>query len=78
MLEFLIPIPNILAQFACMVDQAYYANILYSVGYLPFMHRNYKRGDRVQLYYFSFLWAMSICGVILYLTGWSIEDLIFI
>ena len=78
MFELLIPLPNILAQFACMVNQAFYANLIYCIGYPPFMWRNYKRGDRVQLYYFSFLWVMSICGVILYLTGWSIEDLIFI
>lgn len=75
MLEFLIPIPNILAQFACMIDQAYYANILYSVGYLPFMYRNYKRGDKFQLCYFSFLWVMSIFGIILHLIGWSIMDI---
>lgn len=67
MLEFLIPIPNILAQFACMVDQAYYANILYSVGYLLFIYHNIKIGDTTQFYYFSILEVMALGGVVLYL-----------
>ena len=76
MLELLIPLPNVLAQFACMVDQAYYANLLYSVGYLPFMHRNYKRGDRFQLGYFTFLWVMALVGVVMHLKGWSLISLL--
>jgi len=76
MLELLITLPNILAQFACMVNKAFYANLIYCVGYIPFIYRNHKRGDNIQKWYFIFLWVMSICGVVLYLMGWSVEDLV--
>lgn len=75
MLELLITIPNILAQFACMINQAYYANLIYCFGYPLFMWRNFKQKDRVQLYYFSFLWVMSICGVLMYWMGWNVKDI---
>ena len=75
MIELLLQLPNICAQFACMVDQAYYANLLYTVGYLPFIHRNYKKGDMFHLRYFAFLWTMSIAGVVMHLMGWSLLDL---
>ena len=75
-LEFLLATPNILAQFACMANLAFYANVLYSVGYLPFIWRNYKRGDKFQLNYFSFIWVMAVFGVVAYLMGWDLPGIL--
>jgi len=75
-IELLLTIPNILASLMCMFNLAFYANILFCIGFLPFIVINYKRRDNMHLFYFSVLWVMSICGVVLYLMGWSIEDLI--
>jgi hypothetical protein len=74
MIELLIPLPNILAQFAITCNQAYYANLLYCIGYPPFMYRNWKRGDKIQFGYFSFLWVLSILGVFMYVMGWGFRD----
>lgn len=76
MLNLLIPLPNILAQFACTFNQAFYANVLYCIGYPPFMYRNWKRGDNMQLGYFSFLWALSVFGVVAYLMGWDLAGIL--
>lgn len=63
MIELLIPLPNILAQVAITLDKALYANLLYVIGYPPFIYRNWKQGDKIQLGYFSFLWVLSVVGV---------------
>jgi hypothetical protein len=76
MIEFLIPLPNILAQFAITCNQAYYANLLYCIGYPPFMYRNWKRGDNLQLGYFSLLWVLSALGVVSYLMGWDLSGIL--
>jgi uncharacterized membrane protein len=75
MLELLITLPNILASIMCMFGLAYQANILFSIGFIPFIYRNYKQGDKVQLRYFIFLWVLAVVGVILHWVGWSVEDL---
>jgi hypothetical protein len=60
-------IPNLLAGYLTMQNNAFLANCAYIVGYLPFIHRNIKRKDFVQAPYFLILWVMSVVGVIKFL-----------
>jgi hypothetical protein len=75
-LEFLLSIPNIAASFMCMAGFAYYANILFCIGFPPFIIINLRRNDRVHTFYFTLLWCMSLLGVLLYLMKWDISKLI--
>lgn len=73
--ENLISLPNILASLMCMFGLAFHANVLFSFGFLPFIWRNHKKGDKVQKTYFIILEVMAVIGVILHLMGWSIEEI---
>lgn len=76
-LEFLLSTPNILASLMYMFGLAFHANILFSLGFIPFIYRNYKQGDKVQLNYFIFLWVLAVMGVVIHVMGWNVEDLLF-
>lgn len=67
MIELLIILPNLIAQLFCSMNKAYYSNVIYSFGYLLFIHHNLKIGDTTQLQYFSILEVMAVSGVIGYL-----------
>jgi hypothetical protein len=60
-------IPNLIAAYMVMVNNAFYANLIYCFGYLLFIWHNYEIKDKSQLIYFTILEAMSIIGVLLYL-----------
>ena len=66
MLEFLLLIPNLTAQFMVTIDKAYHSNLIFSVGNLILIYHNYQIQD-VQMYYFILLEVMSVSGVILHL-----------
>jgi hypothetical protein len=66
MLEFLLLIPNLTAQFMVTLDKAYHSNVIFSIGNLILIYHNYQIHD-VQMYYFIMLEVMSVSGVILYL-----------
>jgi hypothetical protein len=65
MLEFLILLPNLTAQFMITLDKAYYSNVIFSVGNLVLIFHNYQIHD-VQMYYFMLLEVMSVAGIILH------------
>ena len=67
--------PNLLASLMCMFEFAYYANILFFVGFIPFIWRNYKQNDRVQMKYFIKLWLMAIGGIVIHLIGWNLSEI---
>lgn len=69
-------LPNLFAGFLLMGNQAFLANAVYTAGYIPFIMRNKRQGDNSQVVYFVILEIMSVIGVLFYLMGWSIEDLI--
>lgn len=64
MFELLIIVPNLIAGFLLMRNNAFWANAVYCIGYLPFIYRNFIQDDMTQTIYFSILWVMSIIGVI--------------
>lgn len=63
----LLAIPNILAQFMSSLNKAFYANLIYSIGYIPFIWHNIKIGDPFQIKYFSLLEVLAVSGVIWHL-----------
>lgn len=64
MFELLIIVPNLIAGYLLMKNNAFYANAVYCLGYLPFIHRNFSQNDTIQMAYFIILWIMSIIGVV--------------
>jgi hypothetical protein len=66
MLEFLILLPNLTAQFMITLDKAYYSNVIFSVGNLILIFHNYQIHD-VQMYYFVLLEVMSVAGILLHM-----------
>jgi hypothetical protein len=66
MLEFLILIPNLTAQFMVTLDKAFHSNVLFCLGNLIMIYHNYQIGD-VQIWYFILLEVMSVLGVALHI-----------
>lgn len=74
-LELLLATPNILASLMCMFGLSFYANILFSIGFIPFILLNIKRKDKTHTVYFIIIWIMAIVGVIAYLLGWNLPGI---
>jgi len=65
MLEYLILLPNITAGISTMLNNAFLANLIYCFGYIPFIVRNFRSGDRTQMIYFLIMEVMAVIGVLL-------------
>ena len=59
-------IPNLIATGFVTFNKAFYANIVYCVGYLCMYYHNYSINDPSQIFYFIVMEFSAICGVIYY------------
>jgi hypothetical protein len=60
-------LPNLIAGYLQMKNNAYYSNLLYIPGYLLFVGYNwFELHSLFQVTYFTILWIMAINGVRLY------------
>ncbi|MDD3511980.1 MAG: hypothetical protein PHW97_08815 [Fermentimonas sp.] len=75
-LEFLLSTPNILASLMCMFGLAFHANILFSLGFIPFIIINLKRNDKMHARYFIIIWMMAVFGVVAHLMGWDLPGIL--
>lgn len=67
MLELLKLTPNLLAQLMSSLEKAFYSNLIYSFGYLIFIHHNIQIQDSFQLNYFLIMEFLAVGGVISHL-----------
>ena len=63
MIELLIPIPNLYAAYTLSENNAYKTNLIYSVGYLPFIAYNLHINEFWQAGYFLVNWVLAVKGV---------------
>ena len=59
----MIILPNIVATYFLMKDDAFKGNLLYFIGYILMIIHNYQNGDLVQTFYFTLVWIMTIIGI---------------
>lgn len=67
MLELLKLTPNILAQIMSSFEYVFYSNVIYSFGYLIFIHHNIQINDPFQIRYFVFMECAAVFGVLRHL-----------
>jgi len=63
MIELLIPLPNLYAAYTLSENNAYKTNLIYSVGYLPFIAYNLHISEFWQAGYFLINWVLAVKGV---------------
>ena len=63
MIELLKLLPNLSAQLMSSIEKPFYSNIIYSFGYLIFIHHNIKIQDSFQLKYFLIMESIAVGGV---------------
>jgi len=63
MLELLIPLPNLYAAYTLSKNDAYKTNLIYSLGYIPFILYNIHIKEVWQAGYFLINWILAVRGV---------------
>ena len=63
MLELLIPLPNLYAAYTLSQNNAYKTNLIYSLGYIPFIIYNIHIKEVWRACYFLINWILAVRGV---------------